>query len=258
VRVFADELTDEGAAPRIGNVKVTMSVREKGELATWDVAVPSYELFRNSGAHASSWTIDLGGRVPCSRLSLDVLDRSFSRSFQVVVVDDPENTRLIANGELTRRVGEEAKPLVITFDQEEYARKIRLQITDYNNQTLTIDSIEASAPVRQLFFELKQPAALPLRVFAGNKNAPAPHYDFESELSARLANPTTKVSLGSVVPNPSFVPEPLPLTERVPWLIYLVLGASSVALGWILFNLARTVMKSGPKVEPTPDKSVTP
>src|SRR6185295_20044296 len=59
VRVFADELTDEGAAPHIGDVKVTMSVCEKGELATWNVAVPSYELFRNSGAHASSWTIDL-------------------------------------------------------------------------------------------------------------------------------------------------------------------------------------------------------
>ena len=252
VRVFADELTDEGRAPTIAGVKVMMSVREKGELATWTVFVPSYQLHRNRGAHASSWTIDLGGRVPCSRLSLGIQDQSFSRPFQVEVIDDPENSRVIASGELTRRVGEAAKPLVITFDQEEYARKLRIQITDYNNQTLTIDSIEAGAPLRQMVFELKQPPALPLRVFAGNQNAPAPHYDFENELSAKLTKPPTQVNLGSVVSNPSFVPEPLPLTERVPWLIYLVLGASSVALGWILFNLARTTMRNMPKQENDP------
>ena len=252
VRVFADELADEGETPAITGVKVMMSVREKGELATWSVFVPSYQLHRNRGAHASSWTIDLGGRVPCSRLSVGVQDQSFSRPFQVEVVDDPENVRVIASGELTRRAGEEAKPLVITFNQEEYARKLRLLITDYSNQTLTIDSIDAGAPLRQMIFELKQPATLPLRVLAGNKNASAPHYDFENELSAKLAKPSTPVNLGSVVSNPSFVPEPLPLTERVPWLIYLVLGASSLALGWILFNLARTAMKRLPKEESEP------
>jgi hypothetical protein len=246
VRVFADEVADEDKTPTITAVKVMMSVREKGELATWSVFVPSYQLHRNRGAYASSWTIDLGGRVPCSRLSVGVQDQSFSRPFQVEVVDDPENVRVIASGELTRRAGEEAKPLVITFDQEEYARKLRLLITDYSNQTLNIDSFEAGAPLRQMVFELKQPATLPLRVLAGNKNASAPHYDFEKELSAKLLKPPTPVNLGSVVSNPSYVPEPLPLTERVPWLIYLVLGGSSVALGWILFNLARTAMRTIP------------
>jgi hypothetical protein len=89
-------------------------------------------------------------------------------------------------------------------------------------------------------------------VFAGNKNAPAPHYDFENELSAKLAKRPIQVNLRSVVSNPLFVPEPLPLTERIPWLIYLVLGASSVALGWILYNLARTTMKKMPAQEREP------
>jgi hypothetical protein len=44
------------------------------------------------------------------------------------------------------------------------------------------------------------------------------------------------------VPNPEYTPAPLPLTERIPWLIYLVLFASSAVLALVLFNLARTTM----------------
>ena len=43
--------------------------------------------------------------------------------------------------------------------------------------------------------------------------------------------------------NREYKPEPLPLTERVPWLIYLVLAASSIALGFVLFSLARTATR---------------
>ncbi len=259
VRVLRDELTDD-KAPEITGVKVLMSVRAQGELTTWDVYVPSYQLLRNQGAHASVWTIDLGARVPCDRLRLEIDDPSFSRPFQIEAVDDPQNARLIATGELTRHVGEEAKPLVITFDQEEHARKLRLQITDYSNPTLSITSIQASAPARQLVFELKEAPAQPLRLYFGNTRITAPHYDFEKELPSKLSTqlrtesgqPSRFVGLihstvGSVVANPEFKPEPLPLTERVPWLIYLVLTASSIALALILFSLARTTLQPEPQ-----------
>jgi hypothetical protein len=132
---------------------------------------------------------------------------------------------------------------VITFDQEEHVRKLRFQITDYSNPTLTIESIEASAPARELVFELKQPQRLPLRLFFGNSKVSEPHYDFEKELSAKLKSAPMQTSVGEVTKNPAYVPEPLPFTERVPWLIYLILAAASVALGWILFSLARMTLK---------------
>jgi hypothetical protein len=242
VRVFRDELTDD-RAPEITAVKVMMAIHAKGVLTTWGVPVPSYQLLRNQGAHASVWTIDLGARVPCDRLTLDVDDTSFSRPFQLEVVDDPENVRLIARGELTRHLGEEAKPLTITFDQEEHARKLRLMITDYSNQTLSISSIQASAPTRQLVFELKEPAVQPLRLFFGNPKVGAPHYDFEKEVPSRLTTEPIRSTVSDVVRNPEYKPEPLPFTERVPWLIYLVLAASSVALAIILFKLARTTLR---------------
>ena len=236
VRVQRDELVDN-QAPRITGVKAMLAVREKGQLSTWSVPVPSYQLLRNQGAHASAWTIDLGGRVACDRLALEIDDTSFSRPFQVEDVDDLENVSLIATGTLTRRSDDEVKPLVIIFDQEERVRKIRLQITDYSNPTLNITAIQASAPARQLVYELKEPASQPLRLYFGNASVPAPHYDFENELPSKLSSEPAHSALGNVLGNPEYKPEPLPLTERIPWLIYLVLAASSIALLLILLSL---------------------
>jgi len=150
---------------------------------------------------------------------------------------------LLASGDLTRHSGEEKKPLTIYFNEEAVVRKLRLQITDYSNPTLNIMSIDASAPARQLVFELKDPSAQPLRLFFGNENVPAPHYDFEKEVTARLSKEPVHSSLGSVLENREYKPEPKPLTERAPWLIYVVLIVSSIALAIVLLSLARTATR---------------
>jgi Protein of unknown function (DUF3999) len=246
VRVFADELTDK-QAPVITNVKASMTVRAKGELANWDVPVPAYQLLRNQGVPASSWTLDLGGRVPCDRLALVINADSFSRPFQLEAIDDPQNIRLIASGELTRRIGQQQPPVVINFEQEEHARKLRLLVTDYNNETLPISSITAGAPARQLVFELKEPTNQPLRLFFGNPKATDPHYDFAKDQAVRISAQTSRGVFGAVSANPDYKPEPLPLTERIPWLIYIVLAASSLALAFILINLVRTTLRKQPQ-----------
>jgi Protein of unknown function (DUF3999) len=242
VRVLRDPVTDD-KAPVISKVEVSRAVTEKGLLSSWNVPVPSYQLLRNQGEFASAWVLDLGGRAPCDRLKLEIGEDSFSRPFQVFAIDDPDNVELIASGTLTRYTGDQGKPLVINFNQEVNVRKLRLQITDYSNPTLNISSIEASAPARQLVFELKEPPSQPLRLFFGNSTIAAPHYDFENELPMRLSTEPTGSSLGAVLANPDYRPEPKPFTERAPWLIYLVLAASSIALGYVLFSLARTATR---------------
>jgi uncharacterized protein DUF3999 len=246
VRVSADERVDR-EPPAITGVRVWLANREKGAAVTWHVVVPSYQLLRHGGAPASSWTIDLGGKVPCDSLSLGTDDQSFSRPFQVEVVDDPQNPRLIASGELAKSVGDSRQVTTITFDNEENARKLRLITDDYNNAPLAISSIQASAPLRELYFQLREPAQPPLKLYFGNANAGAPHYDFEKELSAKLKEPITPVAIGSFVTNPIYSPPSLPFTERLPWLIYLVLTISSVALALILFSLARASMRAPEK-----------
>lgn len=249
VRVFPDELADK-QAPVISGVKVMMALREKGELTTWPVPVPPYQLLRNEGSSASAWTIDLGGRVPCDRLTLEVADDSFSRPFQVETVDDPQNVSLVASGELIRRVGEPRRPLTITLDTEVYERKLRLLITDYSNQTLSIATITPGAPERQIVFELKEGSTQPLRLYCGDPKATAPHYDFEKDLQSKLSNLTglysqpVRCEVEKLADNPGYTPEPLPLTERIPWLIYLVLSVSSIVLAVILIGLARSTLRS--------------
>ena len=241
-RVLRDPVTDD-TAPLVNKVEVTMAVREKGQLSSWNVPVPSYQLLRNQGEFATAWVLDLGGRAPCDRLKLEIADDSFSRPFQVYSIDDQDDVRLIATGTLTRYTSDQPKPLVINFNQETNVRKLRLHITDHSNPTLNITSIEASAPARQLVFELKEPPSQPLRLFFGNSTVAAPHYDFEKELSMRPSTEPTGSSLNEVLANPDYKPEPKPLTERVPWLIYLVLAASSIALGYVLLSLARTATR---------------
>ena len=239
VRVFSDELADD-EPPVIRSVSAVKVQRASGELTTWNVNIPSYQLLRYEGAPSSSWNIDLGFYVPCDRLILDVGADSFSRPYHLEAVDDEQNLRLVASGELTRRVGEEVKPLVIRFDEEQLVRQLRLVIKDHSNQTLLLNDIKAGAPARQLVFELKAAPAQPLRLFYGNPKAEAPHYDFEKELSAKLSNTPVRVGVGPATANPDYKPEPLPLTERVPWLIYLVLGISTLVLGIILWKLAQS------------------
>jgi Protein of unknown function (DUF3999) len=243
VRVSADELSDD-EIPEINDVRVLMAVREKGELVTWGVNVPPPQLLRHQGAPASSWTIDLGARVPCDRLALNFIDQSFSRPFYLEAIDG-QDVRLVTSGELTRRAADGEKPLVINFNEEAYTRTLKLVVTDHSNPTLALISIEPSAPARQLVFELREPAVQPLRLFFGNSKIAPPHYDFEKELSGKLSKGATRIKVEAAKPNPEYKPEPLPFTERVPWLIYLVLAVSSIALGWILFSLARTTLRRG-------------
>ena len=252
IRVLADEVIDSYDRPDITDVRVMMAVREKGELVTWAVNVPSYQLLRNQGAPASSWMIDLGARVPVDRLALDFVEQSFSRPFQLEAVDG-QDVRLVASGELTRRAGD-TRPVIINLDNEEHTRNLRLLVTDFSNQTLSITSIQPSAAARQLVFELKEPASQPLQLFFGNDKVSAPHYDFEKELSSKLSKPPTRVSVGLATPNANYTPEPLPFTERVPWLIYLILAASSIALAWILISLARRSLRQVNETGKTPPR----
>ena len=243
IRVLADELSDTKDRPEIKEVRVIMSVREKGELVTWEVNVPSPQYQRYQGAPATMWAIDLGARVPVDRVAFDFYEQSFSRPFQIEAIDG-QSVRLVASGELTRSEGDD-RPVVVTLNEEQRTRNLRLLVTDHSNPPLPLKMIEPSAPERQLVFELKEPVVAPLRLYFGNSNIAAPHYDFEKEAGNKLAAVTpARLTVGLSVPNPNYTPEPLPFTERVPWLIYLVLAASSIALALILISLAKKSLRA--------------
>ena len=65
-----------------------------------------------------------------------------------------------------------------------------------------------------------------------------------------LTSPATTAFADAAAANDSHqILEPVPLTDRVPWLVYVVLTSSSVALAWILFSLARARMRDASRDE---------
>lgn len=64
------------------------------------------------------------------------------------------------------------------------------------------------------------------------------------------ASSTSALADSAILPNNSDRAEdPVPMTDRLPWLIYVVLTSSTVALAWILFSLARARMRDLPRDE---------
>jgi hypothetical protein len=75
---------------------------------------------------------------------------------------------------------------------------------------------------------------------------------FRSDIGARLpADPAfvpLRLSLGLQRDNPIYTPEPKPLSERAPWLAYVVLAVASLVLAAILINLVRASETKAPAV----------
>ncbi len=130
--------------------------------------------------------------------------------------------------------------MAIDFDEVQTSR-LRLLVSDYRNVPLTIRSAKVSAAARQLV--IPQPESQePLSLYFGNPLAEPANYDFARNLPERLASDPVTATIGAVTQNPDFIPPPLPLTERLPWLVYVVLGSVSLVLLMIIGNLAKTAV----------------
>lgn len=242
IRVTRDPQVDRGAPELIG-ARVRRSVQMKGEMVSFQGNLEGRDPDRMNARPASIWRFDLGGRIPIQRVLIMAGDGVFSRPFQLEAVDNPAAPVLLASGELTRRENTGSQ-LAIEF-AEQFARRLRLTVTDDRNAPLSITGITAQGAARQVVFDS---AALfdsttgapgPLRLYYGNPRAMAPRYDLAARLPSEWVLARSRITLGPQRENPIYRPEPKPFSERSPWLVYVVLGAASVVLAAILVNLAR-------------------
>jgi hypothetical protein len=232
VRVERDPQTDR-AAPEITSMGVERSVQAKGQTIAFEATMESREADPFQGRPASIWRLDLGGRVPLQSLVLNAAQRTFSRPFQLEIIDDPASPETLASGDLTR-TEEHAAPVRIDFN-ERFARRLKLTVIDDRNPPLGINGVSFLSAARQVIFEAP---AETVRLYYGNSKGIAPHYDAASRLP--VDSPAWEhLNLGPERGNPGYRPEPKPLSERSPWLVYIVLIAACAALAGILVNLAK-------------------
>jgi len=241
VRVSRDPQVDR-ATPEIKSLRVRRSIRMRGEMAPFTGSLEGREADRVYGRPASIWRIDLGGRIPLQRLLITAGGGAFSRPFQVEVIDDPAAQAVLASGELTRREDAAATQLAIDFS-ERFARRLKLTVTDDRNPPLSIAGITALSAARQVVFVSASAGSAPIRMYYGNGKALAPRYDLGARFPADLTARPIRLTLGEQRDNSIYRPEPKPLSERSPWLVYAVLAAASLALAAILVNLAKASAK---------------
>jgi hypothetical protein len=239
VRVSPDRSLKEDK-PEIRSVSVHRTVQLPGEEVTREASLEPRQPVPGDGGPGSAWLIDLGGRVPVERLELEVTEKEFVRPYRLERADPGEPREYLSAGEFSRRAGEKEKPLRIQLPNEVLARRLRLVVTDHRNPPLTLTAARYTAPVRQVVLATPEESAWPIRLYFGNPEAQAPHYDFEKTLPAQLEPAPTRAELAEgAQANPDYVPPPKPLTERYPWLVYVVLSLASVVLVGLLGLLGR-------------------
>lgn len=238
VRVNRDLQVDR-AAPEITALEVQRSTHLKGEMVAYPGALERPDADRLNARPATVWRIDLGARVPLERLRIFVRERAFSRPFLLEAADDPAAPQQLASGELARsEEAPQANP-EINFS-ERFARRLKLTITDDRNPPLSITAVTAFGAMRQVVFETAAAGTGPLRLYYGNPHANAPRYDLNARIPSDGSARALFIRAGSRQDNAIFQPPSRPLSERSPWLVYLVLVIATIVLAGILLNIAGT------------------
>jgi hypothetical protein len=201
---------------------------------------------QNSELSATLVEVDLGAAgLPSHRLALQIPNINFHRRVNVETSGDLNSWRSLASGSaiysysLPKFTGSD---LNISYP-ETTARYLRILIFNQDNAPLDVLGVETWGLQRRLVF-----AAEPTRdyrLFYGNREGRQPSYDIEMMFPYLDTRSILKASLGGHTLSDLYqppvppIPKPVPLTERLPWLLPLVIGFAATMVGLLLFVVVR-------------------
>ena len=233
VRVEADPQTDSGP-PHIVSATVRRTVRTEARERDVYLSYPAREPTRDQGREASAYRMSAPGRVPLHGLKLQLGGGPFSRPYRLEAIEPAGRRVPLASGTLA--AGEEAEDVTLRFD-ERFVSEIELIVTDDRNAAVQLSGATGLSAVRQLVFDGRAAAPF-VRLYFGNPSAQAPRYDIEASVPLAPPDADPVFYAGPRMENPDYRPPTQPLTERVPWAIYLILAVAAAAI----FVLLRKVV----------------
>jgi hypothetical protein len=249
IRVQPDPAVDKDELVQITEVAVRRTVELPGEFVIGDTTISEREPVRTRGrVPGSAWIVNLGGRnVPCQALLVEIANAEFNREFEVEPIPPEVTSEFVdwstgyASGTWVRVAGEPTKPMEAEMG-DAVASRLKLKVADHANQPLRVTGVKFRAPARQVVFANSSGLRGPLRLYFGDPAALPPQYDFDRNLPAKLVPAPERLQLGPRTENPAYIPTPKAITERYPWLIYVVLTAVSLVLAALIVGLGKSAI----------------
>ena len=207
-------------------------------------AVAIVKRSEDSQRRANLLTVDLGvNGAPSSRLNVETAQVNFYRRVSLEASADAQTWRPIgAAGELfsyetAKFVGSQ---LALTYP-ETTLRYLRMTVYNEDNPPLEIDELKIHGVSRKLLFSARPGASYEL--YYGNPEARTPSYDLKRFLPLLETEGLPRGLLGPQSNNPGFTIPHKPFTERLPWLIPVVVALTAVVVGFLLVGVLRQARK---------------
>lgn len=208
------------------------------ELEDRDEFPVSFAISQESNTRTTLLTVDIGSTaLPHDRIQLTIGPGQFYRSVKVESSRDSKKWRPIGAGVIFRTTDQENSTVSFT---EQWDRYLRIRILNRDNPPLAIGQLILSADQRVIEF----PAELAGRywLYHGSSGARRPSYDF-AQTRPRHVQPVM-AGLGAEEINPAYHEAPKPWTDRRPEVLYTVLAAAILVMGFVAVRFLRLLTRA--------------
>jgi hypothetical protein len=198
---------------------------------------------RDSNQRTTIVTIDMRTPgIPTHRLTVTIPEVNFHRDVRIQTSNNHKEWRtILSNSQIyaydTAKFA--GSSLSITYP-ETTDRYLRLVISDLDSPPLTVQGVGVWGIWRRVVFAAEERRTY--RLFYGNPHASRPSYDIERIFPYLETESLTQAQLGHQKVNPDYIEKTPPLppfTERMPWLLPIVITVATILIAFILFKVVR-------------------
>jgi hypothetical protein len=238
-------IADKGdGALKITGASVSLTDSTSPKETQWPASI--LNVTQNSERSATLIDVDMGVKgLPTHRLALQIPDVNFHRQVSIETSNDLNRWQNLVTGgaifsyETSKFTG---STLAIPYP-ETTARYLRIIIFNKDNAPLEVQNVETWGLQRPLVFSADPD--LDYELYYGNQDARRPSYDIEMMFPYLDTRSILKASLGGHTLSELYQtpippkPKPVPLTERLPWLLPVVIGIAAAMVGLLLLGVVR-------------------
>lgn len=240
-RYYKLEISDEDGAPvRIISVKAVSIVNEEIKENKRSI---NFSVSENKEHKATQLLADLGlDGVPLSKIDFKIGGENFNR--QVLIYSSNDNNSWDYIGQdyvfvynTPKFKGEKTE---INFSETK-KRYIKLEILNNDNMPVSVESLTGFYVSQEIIFEMKEKESA--RIYYGNQKANQPQYDLTAYFQYLDLDSAKYINISSQKDNLDYVKEvtaPLPMSERIPYLLPIVL----ISISGLLILLVYRFMKN--------------